>query len=259
MTDGLPPDRRRSRFLAFLSSMSTTQAMPTSKVVLLVALALTVITGIAVGATEALTKRQTDTRTLMRSVDQVVVVADAGDVRLEAARADRVTLVTRRRWLWRRPRVSTRLTGSALEVRAECPKVGVLDRCAADLELRVPFDTDVNVRGGSGDIYADGLAGHVQLRTDAGDVVGRDLVPVSLLAVTKAGGIDLAFATSPVSVDAASDAGDVTVAVPSGEYRVDTATNAGDVRVQGVLRNDRSFRRIDARTDAGDVTVRGEG
>jgi Putative adhesin len=238
--------------------MSTAQSMPTAKVVLLVALALTLITAVAVGATEALTKRETDTRTLMRSVDQVVVVADAGDVRLEAARADRVTLVSHRRWLWRKPKVFTRLTGSALDVRAECPEVGVLDRCAADLELRVPFDTDVIVRGGAGDIRADGLAGHVQLRTDAGNVVGTDLVPVSLLAVTKAGAIDLAFATSPVSVRASSDAGDVTVAVPSDEYRVDTATNAGDVRVQGVVRNDRSFRRIQARTDAGDVTVRGE-
>jgi hypothetical protein len=239
--------------------MSTAQSMPTRKVVLLVALALTLVTGIAVGATQALTKRQTDTRTLMRSVDAVVVVADAGDVRLVAARADRVTLVSHRRWLWRKPKVTTRLIGSTLDVRAECPKVGVLDRCAADLELRLPFDTDVIVRGGSGDISADGLAGHVQLRTDAGNVNGRGLVPVSLLAVTKAGDIDLGFATSPVSVQASSDAGDVTVAVPSGEYRVDTATNAGDVGVQGVLRNDRSFRRIEARTDAGNVTVRGEG
>ena len=233
--------------------------MSTAKVVLLVALALTLLTGVAVGATEALTKRAADTRTLMRSVDEVVVRADAGDVRLVAARADRVTLVSHRRWLWRKPTVRTRLTGSSLEVRAECPTVGLLDRCAADLELRVPFDTDVVVRGGSGDINADGLAGHVQLRTDAGNIVAGNLVPVTLLAATKAGTIDLAFATSPVSVGANSDAGDVTVAVPAGEYRVDTATEAGDVRVEGVLRNDRSFRRIDARTRAGSVTVRGEG
>jgi hypothetical protein len=233
--------------------------MPTGKVVLLVALALTLLTGVAVGATEALTKRETDTRTLMRAVDQVVVTADAGDVRLVAARADRVTLITRRHWLWRKPTVRTRLTGSALDVRADCPKVGVLDRCAADLELRLPFDTDVVVHGGSGDIQADGLAGHVRLLTDAGNIVAGNLVPVSLLAATKAGSIDLAFATSPVSASATSEAGDVKVAVPAGEYRVDTATDAGDVRVQGVLRNDRSFRRIDARTRAGNVTVRGEG
>lgn len=233
--------------------------MSTGKVVLLVALALTLLTGVAVAATEALTKRQTTTETLSRPVEQVVVNADAGDVRLVAARAQRVTLVSRRRWLWRKPHVHVRLTGSTLEVRAECPEIGVMDRCAADLELRLPFDTDVTVRGGSGDIRADGLAGHVQLRTDAGDVSGAELVPVSLLAATKAGSLDLAFATSPVSVTATSDAGDVTVTVPAGEYRVDTMTRAGDVRVQGVLRNDRSFRRIEARTDAGDVTVRGEG
>jgi hypothetical protein len=195
----------------------------------------------------------------MRPVDEVVVTADAGNVRLVAARADRVTLIDHRRWLWRRPTVTTHLSGSTLEVRAVCPKVGILDRCAADLELRLPFDTDVLVRGGSGDIVADGLAGHVQLHTDAGNVTASNLVPVSLVAATKAGSIDLAFATSPVSVSATSEAGDVTVAVPSGEYRVDTATDAGDDRVAGVIRNDRSFRHIEAHTRAGDVTVRGEG
>jgi hypothetical protein len=232
--------------------------MSTAKVVLLVALALTLLTGVAVGATEALTKQATTSTTLTRSVDQVVVTADSGDVRLVAARADHVTLITRRRWLWRGPHVRTRVFGSTLEVRAKCPSVGVMDRCRADLELRLPFDTDVIVRGGSGDIHADGLAGHVQLRTDAGDIAGGALVPVSLTAATKAGGIDLAFATSPVSVAASSDAGDVTVAVPAGEYRVDTTTAAGDVAVAGILRNDSSFRRIEAHTKAGDVTVRGE-
>ena len=154
--------------------------------------------------------------------------------------------------------MSTTQHGSTLEVRADCPQVGVMDRCTADLELRVPFDTDVTVDGGAGDISVDGLAGHVTLRTEPGDVTGRNLVPVSVTASTDVGDLDLAFATSPVDVRASSDAGDVDVQVPPGEYRVDTVSKAGSDEVGGgVLRNDRATRRIVARADAGDVLVHG--
>jgi hypothetical protein len=232
--------------------------MSTGKVFVLVAVALTAFSGVAVAATEALTKRATHERTLMRPVDRVVVRADDGDVKLVAARAPRVTLVSRERWLWRQPHVSTVQHGSTLDVRADCPNVGVMDRCTADLELRVPFDTDVTVDGGAGDISVDGLAGHVTLRTGAGDVTGRNLVPVSVTASTDVGDLDLSFATSPVDVRASSDAGDVDIQVPPGEYRVDTVSNAGADEVGGgVLRNDRATRRIVARADAGDVLVHG--
>jgi putative adhesin len=233
--------------------------MSTGKVAIVVALVLTLFTAATVGAAEALTKHQTTQRTLPRPIERVVVTADAGNVKLVAARAQRVTLIERRSWLWRKPHVRARLEGPILRVAADCPHVGVLDRCAANLELRVPSDTDVTVHGGAGDIHADGLAGHVELRTDAGDVSGDELVPVSLDAATNAGDLNLRFATSPVLVRARSDAGDVNITVPAGEYRVDTASAAGSDEVRGVLRNDSSHRRIDARTQAGDVMVRGEG
>src|SRR4051812_47759597 len=249
---GSPPIRRAHRAQRS-STMSTRQG------VVLVAVVLTLFTAATVGATEALTKHQTTRRTLPRPIERVVVTADAGNVRLVAARAQRVTLIAERRWLWRKPHVRARLEGPILRVAADCPQVGVMDRCAADLELRVPFDTDVTVRGGAGDIHAGGPAGHVELRPGAGDVTGDELVPVSLDAATNAGDLNPRFATSPVSVRARSSAGDVSITVPAGEYRVDTASAAGSDEVQGVLRNDRSFRRIAARTQAGDVMVRGEG
>jgi len=233
--------------------------MSTGRVVVVVAVVLTLFTGAAVGAVEAMTKRQTTMRTLPRPIDRIVITAASGDVRLVAARAQRVTLVASRKWLWRKPHVTARTVGGVLRVAADCPEVGVLDRCTADLELFVPFDTDVTVQGGDGDIRADGLAGHVELRTDAGDVSGRDLVPATLTAATDFGDLDLRFATSPVKVRARSKAGDVDVTVPAGEYRVDTASASGSDEVRGVLRNDRALRRIDAFAEVGDVMVRGEG
>ena len=141
---------------------------------------------------------------------------------------------------------------------AECPGSSTLNRCKADLDLAIPFDADVVVQGDSGDIFADRLAGHLDLTTDSGDVTGRDLYPTVLKATTDAGNVDLEFATQPVSVRANSDSGDVEVTVPAGgEYRVDASTDAGDVTVQGILRNDHAGRSITATADAGDVTVRG--
>jgi DUF4097 and DUF4098 domain-containing protein YvlB len=186
------------------------------------------------------------------------VRADTGNVHLEGARGARVMVRQELRWMWSRPHVSASVAGSTLTVSGSCPDSGAANRCKADLDLAIPFDADVVVVGDSGDIDAERLAGHLDLRTDTGNVSGRDLNPIAVRARTNAGDVELDFTTQPVSVEANSDSGDVRVAVPAGgEYRVDATTNAGDVNVRGVLRNDRARRSISATADAGDVTVSG--
>lgn len=234
-------------------------ALPTSRLIVLVAAVLFTVCLVAFAATEAFTKKQTTMRTLSGRVERVVVRADAGDVRLEGSTEARVTVRTERRWLWRKPQVTARQRGDVLELRGRCPTGTLMDRCSADFVVEVPFDVDVQVEGDAGDIEVNDLAGNIRLRTDAGDIAGAGLQPASVRATTGAGDIDLAFDTSPVLVDAYSDAGDVALVVPGGEYRVDTATDAGDVMLEGVLRNDRALRRIVAETQAGDVNVRGRG
>jgi DUF4097 and DUF4098 domain-containing protein YvlB len=233
-------------------------AISTPRLVLLVALVLVGVCAVAVGASQAFKHDRTTTATLERHIERVVVHADAGNVRLQGTDAPRVTVREQLQWLLSRPRVSTRVRGSTLTVSGSCPNSGPVNRCKADLELAIPFDADVVVRSGAGDVLAERLAGHLQLATDTGDVRGRDLNPISVQATTEVGDVGLDFTTEPVSVSASSQAGDVNVTVPSGgEYRVDATTNAGDVTVLGVLRNDRSLRSISATADAGNVTVRG--
>jgi len=233
-------------------------ALSTPRLVLLLTGVLLVVCGVAVGLSEALTHERTTTATVARHIDRVVVSADTGHVNLSGSKGSRVMVREKRRWLWRKPRVATRVEGSTLTVSAQCPGSSTLNRCKADLDLAIPFDADVVVRGDSGDISAERLAGHLELTTDSGDVAGRDLNPTIVKATTNAGNVDLEFATQPVSVHANSDSGDVDVTVPAGgEYRVDAATTAGDVKVQGILRNDHAGRTITATADAGDVTVRG--
>jgi hypothetical protein len=233
-------------------------AISTPKLIALVAVVLTVVCGVAVGASEAFKHDRTQTATVARHIERVVVHADAGDVHLMGTDAPRVTVREQMQWLLRRPRVRMALRRGTLTVSGSCPDSGPVNRCRADLLLAIPFDADVVVRSNAGDVSADRLAGHLELSTDTGDVTGNDLNPAVARATTNAGNVDLGFTTEPVSVSASSDAGDVLVTVPAGgEYRVDATTNAGDVTVEGVVRNDRSRRSISAGANAGDVTVRG--
>jgi hypothetical protein len=233
-------------------------APSTPRLVLLVSGVLLVVCGVAVGASEALTHRRTTTTTVARHIERVVVSADTGNVHLEGAGGPRVIVRQELQWMWRRPQVTTRVEGSTLVIGDSCPRAGPVNRCKADLDLAIPFDADVVVEGASGDIVAERLAGHLDLRTDSGDVSGRDLNPIAVRARTDAGNVELDFTTQPVSVQANSNSGDVRVIVPQGgEYRVDATTSAGDVDVHGVIRNDRALRSIAATANAGDVTVSG--
>ena len=233
-------------------------ALSTPRLVLLLTGVLVVVCGVAVGVSAALTQERTTTATIAQHIERVVVRADTGHVNLSGSEGSRVVVREKLRWMWRKPHVSTSVEGSTLTVSADCPGTSTLNRCKADLDLAIPFDADVVVRGDSGDISAERLAGHLELTTDSGDVAGRDLNPTTVKATTDAGNVDLEFATQPVSVHANSDSGDVDVTVPAGgEYRVDATTTAGDVKVEGILRNDHAGRTITATADAGDVTVRG--
>jgi hypothetical protein len=233
-------------------------ALSTPRLVLLLTGVLVVVCGVAVGVSAALTQERTTTATIAQHIERVVVRADTGHVNLSGSEGSRVVVREKLRWMWRKPHVSTSVEGSTLTVSAECPGTSTLNRCKADLDLAIPFDADVVVRGDSGDISAERLAGHLELTTDSGDVAGRDLNPTTVKATTDAGNVDLEFATQPVSVHANSDSGDVDVTVPAGgAYRVDATTTAGDVKVEGILRNDHAGRTITATADAGDVTVRG--
>jgi hypothetical protein len=240
------------------STFTRPMSLSTPRLVLLVAGVLLVVCGLAVGVSEAFKHDRTTTTTISRHIERVVIRAGTGHVKLEGTEAPRVMVRENLQWLWRRPHVRTSVRGSVLSVGARCPDTGTVNRCKADLDLAIPFDADVIVRGDSGDISAERLAGHLQLTTDSGDVNGRDLNAITARATTNAGNVDLDFTTQPVSVSANSDSGDVLVTVPvGGEYRVDATTDAGDVNVEGILRNDRALRSISATANAGDVTVRG--
>lgn len=158
---------------------------------MLVGGALLVVCGVALGVSEALTHSRTQTEVVARHIDRVIVHAGTGHVHLEGTEAPRVMVKEELRWMWKEPRVATRVDGSTITVSASCPESGSLNRCKADLDLAIPFDADVVVTGDSGDITAERLAGHVDLNTDSGDVRADRLNPISVRARTNVGNVDL--------------------------------------------------------------------
>lgn len=234
-------------------------APSTPRLIVLITLALTAAAALAFAATEAFTKEETKVQTLGAGVGQVVLHADAGNVRLVGSTAPRVTVRSESRWLFRKPKVTAERQGETLVLRGDCPQQALRERCGADFTVEVPFNVDARVDGDAGDIEVNDLAGNIRLRTNAGDIVGSGLQPATVRVHTDAGDVGLAFDTQPALVDAFSDAGDVSITVPEGEYRIDTATDRGKVTLDGVLRNDRAVHRIIAETRAGDVTIRGRG
>jgi hypothetical protein len=185
-------------------------ALSTPKIVLLVLAVIVLVCACAVGVSQALQRSETATTTIRRAVDRIVIAADAGDIRLHGTAGRAVRIRRHSRWLWRKPHVGTTLQGRTLEVRGDCPTLASFGHCAADLAVGVPAGVDVRVRADAADVTATGLTGALDLHTDAGDVRGDALSPVTIAAATGAGAVDLRLRSTPVRLNAESAAGDVT-------------------------------------------------
>ncbi|HWH94667.1 MAG TPA: DUF4097 family beta strand repeat-containing protein [Baekduia sp.] len=230
--------------------------MSTARIVILAALGLLVLSGVAFGLTEAL-HRTTDTRTVVANkVHKIVIHADAGDVDVRAGLTGDVVLRRHDAWLVDRPTVTERYADGVLEINTRCGDLKVVLRCRSDLRIDAPPEIDVTVRTRSGDVDLRGLSGRADVETDSGDIRTHRLEPVTVRAMTQAGDVSLDLFGQPARTEAESDAGDVDVTVPYGQYRVDTSAKGGDAKVEGLIRDDLAPQAIVALTSVGDIVVR---
>lgn len=165
------------------------------------------------------------------------------------------------------------LDGGVLRINPDC--VGLF--CGGgDLIVTVPYDVEVDVSTGAGDVtvadivapvWADTGAGNVEIDrvggqrlevdTGSGDVDARGLDVDDALFDTGAGDVDAVFVSPPNEILADTGAGNVDIAVPRGAYRIDVDTGAGDVDIDHLSHDSASPRRVRIDTDAGDVDLRG--
>jgi hypothetical protein len=231
--------------------------LSTIRIVLLAALGLLVLSGLAFAASEALHRDRTSIATVVSPVHKIVIDADSGDVDVSAGLTGDVVIHRHDAWLVDRPAVRERYRDGVLEIDTDCGHLKAVLRCRADLSIDAPPEVDVAIRTKSGDVSLRGLQGRADIETDSGNISTHRLEPVTVKATTDAGDVSLDLFGSPTRTEARSDAGDVEVTVPYGMYRVDaSAYGGGNVKVDGVIRDDLAPRAIDATTDVGDITVR---
>ncbi len=179
--------------------------------------------------------------------------------------------------------------GATVRINGNCPYIS-FGPCHARIVIRVPADTEVDVRSGSGDVTAMGLSGTVDLetgsgdvnatgltgdsdlhtssgdvnvrrlrgntnlRTGSGDIHAEDVSTRNLVADTASGDVELDFALAPELVDASTASGDVDVTVPDGTYRVEDDPGSGKTH-RNVKSDPAATRVIRAQTSSGDITL----
>jgi hypothetical protein len=228
----------------------------TRRIVVLAALGLLVLSGVAFGLSEIL-HRSTETRaTLTAPVSRIVVNADVGDIDVRAGLTGDVTIAHHDAWLLDRPRIGVRYADGLLTIDTKCGGLKHLLRCRSDLRIDAPPEVDVTVRAGAGDVDLRGLSGRADIQTASGDIRTHRLEPVTVRATTDGGDVSLDLFGQPARTEATTNGGNVRVTVPYGTYRVDADTGAGNVKVDGVLRDDLAPQAIAALTEGGDITVR---
>jgi hypothetical protein len=187
-------------------------------------------------------------------VQKLVVAADAGDVKVVATDADRVTVRRTTHWVTSEPKPTMSVSRGVLRLADDCGGWTTF-RCESSYRIEVPRGLAVDVKASSGDVDVRGLTGAVTLASNAGDVSGDELAGARLRAKSNSGDVRLGLVSSPSSVEALSNSGDVDVDLPRGEYALETHTDSGDTSVHGIVRYDRADHAVEARSNSGDVTV----
>ncbi|MEP7762765.1 DUF4097 family beta strand repeat-containing protein [Sanguibacter sp. 25GB23B1] len=258
---------------------------PGARVLLWVGLTLGVLAIAQVGY-QAIDWMSSGTRvtTQVYTAAAVVELTTDGDVTVMVGDPGSVTVEARTRTGFQRASHDAVESADRLAVEHDCPQWWNNGVCRIDLTVRVPRDTDVVVRSSSGAVRAEGVDGHLDLRTSDGDVrvlraggsvdaesssgrvqvddAGGHVVAVSGdgdVTVRNVGGHVTATSSSGRVVVAGAD-GDVSAV--SGDGDVETrriggsavvTTSSGEIEVGGVMGD------VEAMSGDGDVVVRGTG
>jgi DUF4097 and DUF4098 domain-containing protein YvlB len=251
------------------------------------AIAAVQVAGWTVGAVE-----RSNHQVIPGPVDRLSVEAGSGDITVirELGDARVVTVDSTVEGSIHSPVLRAVKDGTTVRISGNCPHIS-FGPCNATLVIRVPADTQVEIRSGSGDVTANGLTGNVKLETGSGDVNAtglsgtsdlhtssgdvnvrglrgaadlrsgsgdinaEDIATPTVTADTASGDVELDFSLSPSMIDASTASGDVDIAVPGGGvYRLEADPGSGEQHVN--IRTDPAATRIiRAQTASGDVTV----
>lgn len=120
----------------------------------------------------------------------------------------------------------------------------------------MPSRVALTVNGKAGRVSLQRGPASADIRTTAGEVTGSQLGRGSYTVATKAGKVDLSFASAPALVRVKTTAGEIKVTVPgNASYRVKTSTTVGDRKV-AVPNDPAAANVIDLSATFGSIAVR---
>src|SRR5262249_36615005 len=140
---------------------------------------------------------------------------------------------------------------------ADCGSGWTMKACDTSMTVVVPRGTSVSLAGGNGDVSLYDLTGKVAVKSDSGDISGRDLLGRDVFATTSNGDVSLDLARAPASLDVVTVTGDIDVVVPKAHYAVDLKSDEGDAELTGVTNDASSGRSIRTVSEVGDVSISG--
>ncbi|MDX6741722.1 DUF4097 family beta strand repeat-containing protein [Actinocorallia sp. A-T 12471] len=174
------------------------------------------------------------------------------------------------RWALTRPEITEEWTDGTLRLRVHCPtRIGA---CDASYTLRIPPTTHLKIRASTAPITVTALTGTLDLTTDTGSIMARDITgPIT--AKVRTGTIDLTNATSPTtqaeaqvgdltlhftnppqSVHATTTTGNIQIHLPPDTYQLDAQTSTGTPR-STIPHTPDAPRTIHASTTAGNISI----
>jgi DUF4097 and DUF4098 domain-containing protein YvlB len=187
----------------------------------------------------------------------VTVRAAAGDVEVDRIAHSGLT----------KPAYDVEESGDRLTVTHRCTRwVWAAGRCAGELDVTLPAETQVLVRTSNGEVVATGIAGDVELGSSNGSIEAIE-IGGALRADSSNGDVVVSGSGSEVDVRSSNGTlevsgvdGTLTADTSNGEIEVDDVTGSarattsnGKIEVAGVGGN------VFAESSNGEVTVRGDG
>jgi Putative adhesin len=150
------------------------------------------------------------------------------------------------------PTASHKVSGSTGTLSASCS--GPTD-CHMDYQVKMPSNVALDVTGAVGKVALQGGPTKADISTDAGQVTGSGLARGSYTVNTKAGTVNLKFASAPSLVKVGTTAGAIDVTVPgSSSYRVKADSDVGTSDVS-VHNNAQAANKIDLHATFGHISL----
>ncbi|HKX66708.1 MAG TPA: DUF4097 family beta strand repeat-containing protein [Intrasporangium sp.] len=208
---------------------------------------------LVIGSFGVITESKTETEVRPFTGDTISFAVGSNDVQvLGGAPAGKIEVTRQFEWGLGGTKPTPNETWDADGVaisEADCQ--GVSWRCGVDYIVRVPDDTAVELRGGSGDVVLSGSLGVIDAEVGSGDLEADGLSSADVRLQTGSGDVDLGLLPGAGKVDVRTGSGDMELSLDSDAASVLLRAGSGDIDLELPSAPDS----LDIETGSGDVSI----